>query len=213
MKIIFQEMKSFEVDGKRYYSTPEGKFPSVTTILQSLDNEHIEKWKSVVGEEEAKRVVSEAVNRGTLIHRVIETYLKKESIDHYLKNPLVKCHFNQIKFALDKFDPVIAQEIPVYSKRWKMAGRCDCVAYINGELYVIDFKTSRLRKERDQIKGYELQATAYGLMLNEMFETNIEKYIILVTNLDEMYPSIFKGQIKHHMRDLAEVRRKFKNAA
>lgn len=38
-----------EIDGKRYYSTPGGPLPSVTTILHyTSDNSHLDEWKTRV---------------------------------------------------------------------------------------------------------------------------------------------------------------------
>lgn len=50
----------------------------------------------------------------------------------------------------------IASELIVYSHRYRYAGTLDCLAYINGKLYVIDFKTSKAHYNEAsyQISGY-----------------------------------------------------------
>jgi ATP-dependent exoDNAse (exonuclease V) beta subunit len=54
----------------------------------------------------------------------------------------------------DKVGKVYMQECPLYSSVLKVAGRVDCIAEFDGELAIVDFKTSgrtyyeRLR-ERD----------------------------------------------------------------
>ena len=64
--------------------------------------------------------------------------------------------FNKSKKYLERFDDIIVQEIPLYSKYLKIAGRVDCIAYFDGELSVIDFKTSTNIKKEDQIQDYFL---------------------------------------------------------
>ena len=49
--------------------------PSVTTILgNTKDMSGLEKWKKRVGEAEAKRISELSMNRGTIMHRLIELY-------------------------------------------------------------------------------------------------------------------------------------------
>ena len=51
------------------------KLPSVTTILgNTKDMSGLEKWKKKVGEAEAKRISELSMNRGTIMHRLIELY-------------------------------------------------------------------------------------------------------------------------------------------
>jgi hypothetical protein len=67
-------------DGLRFYQVTEGdkviaKLPSVTTILgNTKDMSGLEKWKKRVGEAEAKRISELSMNRGTIMHRLIELY-------------------------------------------------------------------------------------------------------------------------------------------
>lgn len=82
-----QNLKTEEVsinrvheDGLRFYQVTEGdkviaKLPSVTTILgNTKDMSGLEKWKKRVGEAEAKRISELSMNRGTIMHRLIELY-------------------------------------------------------------------------------------------------------------------------------------------
>jgi genome maintenance exonuclease 1 len=51
-----QPLKSTEVDGQRYYLTPEGKkYPSVTTVAGIFAKDGIKKWRERVGEDEANK--------------------------------------------------------------------------------------------------------------------------------------------------------------
>lgn len=68
------------IDGLRFYEVSEngkiiGLFPSITTILgQTKDSSGLDKWKERVGEEEANRISTLSMNRGTVMHRLLELY-------------------------------------------------------------------------------------------------------------------------------------------
>ena len=71
----------------------------------------------------------------------------------------------------------LGSEKKVYSKLWNYAGTIDALARINGELYVIDFKTSaKIYKE------YYLQVYGYAQAVHEMVNvgdtllSNVEHY-------------------------------------
>jgi len=67
-------------DGLRFYQVTEGdkviaKLPSVTTILgNTKDMSGLAKWRKKVGEVEADRISNLSMNRGTIMHRLIELY-------------------------------------------------------------------------------------------------------------------------------------------
>ena len=71
-----------------------------------------------------------------------------------------------------------AQEIPLYSDELKVAGRVDLIAEWDGELSVVDFKTSKRIKDRSEISNYFMQACAYALMLEERTGICINKLVI-----------------------------------
>jgi len=67
-------------DGLRFYQVTEGdkviaKLPSVTTILgNTKDMSGLDKWRKKVGEAEADRISNLSMNRGTIMHRLLELY-------------------------------------------------------------------------------------------------------------------------------------------
>ena len=78
------EISRVQENGLRFYKVTEGeeliaKLPSVTTILgETKDKSGLEKWKKRVGEAEAKRISELSMNRGTIMHRLIELYKATE---------------------------------------------------------------------------------------------------------------------------------------
>ena len=61
----------------RFYVTPSGIAPSVTTILGTTsDDSWLDGWRARVGEEEAERIREEAAAIGTAMHESLEAHLR-----------------------------------------------------------------------------------------------------------------------------------------
>ena len=73
------------VDGPdgRKYSVGGEKLPSVTTILGKTrtkeKEENLARWRQKVGEKEADKIRDDAGARGTIMHRILEGYIKDEN--------------------------------------------------------------------------------------------------------------------------------------
>ena len=181
----------------RTYFTPDGAYPSITTLLGKTSSSQIwlQKWKDKVGEEEAARVSKEATDRGTAVHEYLEKYWNGEDI----LGDLAREPFNVrlpakalINGTSRNVTEVWAQEIPVWSPTLKFAGRVDMIGLWNNIPSIIDFKTSKKIKKGKDIKDYFLQASGYAHAHNELFGTNIQKIVIIVAVDGEEEPLIFE---------------------
>ena len=188
MKFPYKDIVASECMGYRIYGTPENNYyPSITTVLGNTVGEEkkaaLEKWRNSLGHEAADKFTREAASAGTNVHLLIERYLKKEDL---IQGDSFSVHemsmFKAIKMDLNKIDEVWGQEVPLYSDRLGVAGRCDCVGVYKGIKCIIDFKTSSRIKSTNDIEDYYLQLCAYAQMHNEMFGTNISNGIILMTS-------------------------------
>ena len=159
------KLERVSVDGKRYYVTPSGeKYPSVTTVLSTLNANAIQEWRNKVGAEEAQKISTQASRRGTAVHLLAERYLRNEPD----AMPANIATFLTIKEYLDKWcDNVYANEIMLYSDDLRTAGQCDMVGRIHGIRTIGDFKTAKKAKKKEWITNYFYQCTAYALMLYE----------------------------------------------
>ena len=197
----------------RYYVTPNGIFPSVTTVLGVLPKApELLEWIKNIGEEEAKKIANEAANRGNRLHKVVNKYLLGEDFG---MDPIIRAHFLQIKPILDdRLTKIKALEYPIFSKKIRVAGRLDILGVLDNTLMILDIKTSRKLKELNQIENYFSQASAYSFMINEMFSDKfqINKFGVIISNLDENKPSIFFGEMKDHLTRFIRARRMFFNA-
>jgi len=176
----------------RKYITPEGNaYPSATTVLSILTKKHIDAWRKRVGEKEANAVSHQAAGRGTDVHAIVEKYLDNDS--SYAKGymPHIMSSFNDLKPILDKqIGKIYAQEAALYSDRLGLAGRVDCVAEFDGQISIIDFKTSRWPKTADKITNYFIQETAYAIMWAERTGVKINQLVTIMA-IDHNEPKVF----------------------
>lgn len=192
-------------DGKRYYKLPDGtKLPSVTTVVGAKKKKAIMEWRARVGEEEANRISKQATSRGTNVHSICEAYLNNEQ--DYMKGVMPDAveYFLSIKPYLNKINNIHYQEQALWSTTIGMAGRVDCIAEYEGELSIIDFKTSGKIKRKDEIQDYFWQTTAYALMYEELIGTPIDNLVIIMAVKDSS-PIIFKEKTENHLTGLAEA--------
>ena len=161
-------IKAKNVDGKRLYETPEGnKYPSITTVLSTRKKEGLFEWRKRVGDDVANYVARKAATRGTKVHHMCEDYLNNNfDEEKHKKDFLPYCLFNQLKNGvLHNVGNIYAQEAGLYSDKYKVAGRADCIAFYNGTPSVIDFKTSTKERNDDWNENYYIQGAAYALSL------------------------------------------------
>ena len=175
----------------RRYRVGDSLYPSVTTITSHQKKDSILKWRKKVGEEEANAISKRASTRGNKCHKLCELYLENKSISKYSDDPLSMGLFYQIKPYLDSIDNIHALEAPLCSSLLKMAGRVDCIAEYNGELAIIDFKTSTKYKREEWIHDYFAQETAYAIMFQELTGL-IPKKLVTIIACETGEPQIFE---------------------
>jgi len=184
-------LKRVNEDGKRLYLTEEGNYyPSVTTALSYLSRKGIQRWRQRVGEAVANKIGSEAARAGTAVHNIAEKYvLNDPTWKDAMPIPLQK--FKTIQPYLDEYvTEIYGIELQMYSDELKTAGTADLICQFDGRNTVLDFKTSRRRKKKDDILSYFMQGTAYAIMVKEHYDMNIEQIVILMAVNDDS-PIIF----------------------
>ena len=178
-----QPLEREHIDGVRYYKIPDEdelvKMVSITSVTSHFNKEIFVKWRKRVGNEEADRITKAATGRGTDMHTLTEHYLKNEDLPKGLR-PISDFLFKISKGKLNKINNIYALEGPLYSKELGIAGTVDCIAEYDGELAIIDFKTSKKPKPRDWVEHYFVQCMAYGCMLYEMKGIPVKKLVIIM---------------------------------
>ena len=195
--------------GRRYF-TPEGKaYPSITTILGQLSKQSIMEWRKRVGEEEANKVSRRASTRGTAVHKLAEDYLNNDPTwnDGVMPNNLAS--FLDLKKIIDeRLDNLWFQEEFLYSDKLKCAGQVDCIAEFDGELSIIDFKTSLKPKKEEWVENYFVQAAFYAAAFYERTGIPIKQGVILIS-VDEHEPQVFKIPTFKYIPRLLEIKKQF----
>lgn len=167
------------VTRKRVYLTPDGEsLPSVTTILSATkDMTHLNEWKKRVGEENAKRITTEAAGVGTAMHSNLERFIAGlERMPG--KNP-VHVQANQMA------DQIIVNGLNDVNEVWAMeqslyfpglySGTTDLVAVYKDNPSVCDYKQTNKPKKAEWVEDYYLQLVAYILAHNEVYGTDIRE--------------------------------------
>ena len=180
----YKEFKRRSVNGKRLYENPYGNpVPSVTTILDKTKpkekREALNRWKKRVGPENAQRIVTEAANVGTVMHNMLESWVKNE--EYTGTNMLqAKMMADTVKKEVESdINEVWGSEVNLcYPELY--AGTTDLVGVYKNNPTIMDFKQTNKPKKREWIDDYFMQAAAYGMAHNEIFETKIEHAAIFM---------------------------------
>jgi genome maintenance exonuclease 1 len=171
------------IDGVRYYKVPTleelQKFVSITSVISHYSKEKFASWRAKVGEEEADKITRKATSRGTDLHTLVEDYLHNRNLSDV--QPISEHLFKIAKPALNRINNIYALEGSLYSQYLGVAGTVDCIAEFDGELSIIDFKTSKQPKPREWIDGYFVQCCAYACMLHELTGLSVKKFVIIMT--------------------------------
>jgi len=173
----------------RFYRTPVGELPSVTTVLSHTksegDRSGLESWRARVGEEEARRVSKEATERGTRVHEAAEAYLLGRQHDQILLSSDERALFGALEPTLLRVrgSAVLRTELAVWHQ-FGFAGTLDLVAGDScGELVLYDWKTSRRSKRREWIGDYFCQAGAYSLAFEFLNGAPVTRAEVVIATL------------------------------
>ena len=185
--IDIPEVSTKNINRKRFYDTPTGFYPSITTVLgvRKEKKEGLAKWRERVGNDVANHIMRTAAGRGTAVHHMCEDFLNNKEVIKEDQKFLPWCLFSQLKPTLEKsINNIYAQECGLWSEKYRVAGRVDCIAEWNGVPSIIDFKTSRSERKDDYNFEYYMQASAYAEMFEERTGIEINQIVILVVTED-----------------------------
>ena len=241
-----ENIRKVEKHGLRHYEVTSedgnviGVFPSITTVLgETSDKSGLEKWKKRVGEAEAKRIGELSMNRGTVMHRLVELYKATEGDKSERLNALkevastdeetnqyseeengalwleegwkmfMKFYFNSSQY-FDRVAKVIAAESFLWSKVG-YAGTVDNVSEMtDGRTLVIDYKNSRRPKREDWVQDYFVQGSAYFIAHWERTGQKPDGVEIWIANEEQSIPQTFSLTISDVKYYFAEFQRRLK---
>ena len=172
---------------KRTYDAEGQDLPSVTTILSATKSEEskakLAAWRQREGEKKADKIRDDAAARGTIMHRILEGYVKNEG--HMDLSDLGQEAGTMAQNIIDKghFSPlteVWGLEMPLWYPGL-YAGASDVAGIYDGRESIIDFKQSNKFKKREWIDDYFIQCAAYAMAHNYVYGTKINSGVILIS--------------------------------
>ena len=208
-KFDYQTIKRVTLPTGRVYDINEEKLPSVTTILSATKSEEskakLAAWRQREGEKKADRIRDDAAARGTIMHRILEGYIKNEG--HMDLSDLGQEAGTMAQNIIDKghFSPlteVWGLEMPLWYPGL-YAGASDVAGIYDGRESIIDFKQSNKYKKREWIDDYFIQCAAYAMAHNELYDTNIQSGVILISEKN--------GNVYRYTCEIPHEWQKFKN--
>ena len=180
--VSLPQLERETIDGVRYYKVPDEeellRLVSITSVTSHFNREIFDNWRKKIGESEAQKITKAATSRGTDMHSLVENYLYNKDLPSV--SPIADFLFKISKSELNRINNIHALEGSLYSKHLGVAGTVDCIAEYDGELAIIDFKTSKKPKPREWIEHYFVQCMAYGCMLYELTGISVKKLVIIM---------------------------------
>jgi len=178
---ISEDAKQITMPDSRYYRRNGQYYPSVTYVLGVYPKgKYFEDWLKKVGYS-SEYIVKKAGEEGTQVHEMIEAFLNGEELNFLgphgrpLYHPDVWQMFLRFVEWWEEYNPTLIEtEVHLFSDELKVAGTCDMVCEIDGELWIVDFKTSN-----NMQTTYELQASVYGKMYEECYGKKADRFGLL----------------------------------
>ena len=164
-----------KINNIRFYSITENlTVPSVTSILRLTNTTQQIDFTS--------NQITDSMEIGNYMHKYLEHYVsKKEEFRSDSKNYEIAKKLAQI--IIDNFindlDETWGTEVPVLYKDM-YAGTIDLIGTKDGQLSVIDYKSSYRKKTKDEMNEYFLQLAAYAIAHDWQYKTNINSIIVFL---------------------------------
>lgn len=162
---INKEKRCVEIFNAHWYKVGDEYYPSVTSVLQCISKGYgYDEWQKSVGHN-ADIIVKKAQESGSKLHGAIEKqFLQGLELtpDGFEEQEWIKmCNFanwyNDLNIQAEEV------EVEVYSENLKIAGTADLICIINGERWLLDWKTGN-----NIYSTSHLQVAAYVQMWNAL---------------------------------------------
>jgi hypothetical protein len=190
-------LKQINFLDQRVYQRDENTFyPSVTSVLQYMPKaKFFEQWLKEVGFN-ADIIMRRAGEEGTQLHEAVERLLRGEQIewmDDFGKAKYSQTVWEMILKFIEFWNlakpKLIESEKFVYSDVYKYAGTTDLIVELDGEIWLIDIKTSNTYH-----RSFELQVAAYARAYTEITGVEIQRTGVLWMKSTKRGPSKKKNE-------------------
>lgn len=150
------------------------KKPAVTVILNRTKSAKqirgLQSWREQVGTKTAEKINEASRQRGHAFHELMETYSSQgtsgnKSIDNFFYQHNIKS---------------VWTEGCLYNAKLGYWGRADMLCDFNGQLSLLDFKTSLKPKKAGYMWDNFLQTAAYAKAFVEQYGKELDRAVIVV---------------------------------
>ena len=172
---------------RQVYKNKAGKrVVGVTTYLNELNKPALVKWANKLGLQgiDSTDYVDNLADVGTLAHAMIMAYLQGKSVpkEDYTEDQAAlaaNCFGSYLNWeSAHKVEPILV-ETPLVSEEYQFGGTPDLLAYVDGVITLLDFKTGKAIYPE-----YFIQVAAYWVLLMERGYV-IDKVMILRIGREE----------------------------
>ena len=181
--------KQINEDNGRIYDVAGFRLPSVTSILsRTKDQGFLKQWREKVGDKEADRIMNLSSVRGTAMHKYLESYITEvgyEDLTDTGKQAKTMAE-KVVELGLAPIDEYYGSEVTMYYPGL-YAGQTDLVCIHDGKDAIVDFKQANRPKREEWIDDYKLQIAAYAMAHDYVYNSSIEKGVIMVCTPDLYY--------------------------
>lgn len=142
--------------------------PSVTTVMKPLS--------ATVYKDVDEATLATAANRGTSVHEAIENFCLFGIKDC---DPQFQPYFDAFLAWYKEYRvEVLASEVAVYNRIYRYAGTIDLIVRINGEIWLIDLKTTAVLNHMltsVQLAGYGAALASHGIKFDRRGILHLKK--------------------------------------
>lgn len=209
-------MGKTSLHGLRYINKEGQRVPSVTTIISQhlgWNKQILIGWtkRMMLNGQDTDKILDEASAIGTLLHLLIEGFFRGLTID------TKDYSYNQEKAAMKAFAgflewhkrvnfQALGNEIVLVNEELQIGGTIDCIAKVDDELVIVDWKSSKYLypENKLQLSGYTYMyeqaqpkaKIAYGLVMRFSKEDGkYHRHVIKREKLDTGI-EVFKALVK-----------------
>ena len=178
-KLKIGELIRFETETSHYYWLDGAYRPGVSSILQEASPTHygLKRFWQDNTKEEADTIFETAGDFGSKMHDAFARLLLGEELDVLTGYPTEREKKTLVSFVdwFSYYKPAsFESEQSLASAKYQYAGTLDFVGTINGERWLIDFKTSNAIH-----MSHQLQVLAYKQAYEESYGVKIDRCAIL----------------------------------
>ena len=178
---ISKDAKQITMPDSRYYRRNGEYYPSLTYVLGAYPKgKYFEDWLKKVGYS-SEYIVKKAAENGTAVHELCEAYLLGEELNFLNEwgspkyDPEVWQMFLRFVDFWEEYNPTLLEtEVHLFSDELKVAGTCDLIFELEGEIWIVDWKTSNNLQST-----YDLQVAVYGKMYEECYGKKPDRFGVL----------------------------------